>query len=218
MIEALRLYYWNNRRQLKRIERFGREYECKTPIRWYTGQPFLYKQLNRALSTEDINLLYTFRYFIHDLSKHLEQEFRQQREDLNLLMRFYRGIRLSNGEVKKLEANVDKLLSTNGYLSTSLSKETALIFAGQSINKEEEIVLFEIGYGVDKINSIHIASIAHLSEHPDEEEILFNFDAAFQLQSIIRDQSLNIVLVKMIAVDEGSTIAKEYIEQHHRYI
>ena len=218
LIETLRLYYRNNHQQLKRIERFSQEYELKTPIRWYTGQPFLYKQLNRALRTEDISLLYTFRYFIHDLSKHLEQEFQQQREDFNSLMRFYRGIRLSNGEVKKLEANVGKLLSTNGYLSTTFSKKTALIFAGQSTNNEEEIVLFEIEYNVDEINSIHSASIVHLSEHPDEEEILFDLDAAFQLQSITRDQSSNVVLVKMKAVDEGSTITKEYIEQHHKYM
>ncbi|CAF3454845.1 unnamed protein product [Rotaria sp. Silwood2] len=116
MIEKLRLYYRNNKKQLKNIEEFDREYQSENSIRWYTGQPFLYKQLNRALRTEDINLLYTFRYFIYDLCKQLEQEFQQQQEDFDSIILLYRGVRLSSDEVKKLEANVGKLLSTNGYV------------------------------------------------------------------------------------------------------
>ncbi|CAF3947148.1 unnamed protein product, partial [Rotaria sordida] len=69
MIEKLNEIYRNNNRQLKLIGNFKNEYKSEDAIQWYTGQPFLYKQLNRALCTEDIELLYKFRYFISDLSK-----------------------------------------------------------------------------------------------------------------------------------------------------
>ncbi|CAF4481319.1 unnamed protein product [Rotaria sp. Silwood2] len=216
MIEKLRLYYRNNKKQLKNIEEFDREYQSENSIQWYTGQPFLYKQLNRALRTEDINLLYTFRYFIYDLCKQLEQEFQQQQEDFDSIILLYRGVRLSSDEVKKLESKVGKLLSTNGYVSTSLSKDAALIFTGSSNNKEEENVLFEIEYDFGKVKSIVVASIAHLSKCRDEQEFLFDLDAAFLLQSVTRNLSSNMVLVKMTAVDEGSELAKEYIEEHRK--
>ncbi|CAF1598761.1 unnamed protein product [Rotaria magnacalcarata] len=219
MIETLRVCYRNNRCQLRLIERFNREYQSEHAILWYTGQPFLYKQLNRALRTEDINFLYTFRYFIYDLTKQLEQEYQKQREDCDFIIKLYRGVRLSIKEVNKLETSVSKLLSTNGYVSTSLSKQVALDFLGSSNdNKEEENVLFEIEYDFGKIKSIIVASTAHLSKHRNEEEFLFDLDAVFHLQSITRDLSSNVILVKMTAVDEGTKITNEYIEEHRRFM
>jgi hypothetical protein len=71
-------------------------------IKWYTGQTFLYKQLNRALRTEDVELLYKFRYFISDLSKNLYQEYEILKDSLDSILKFYRGVKLLNKEVKKI--------------------------------------------------------------------------------------------------------------------
>ena len=217
LIDALILRYRNNRQQLKQIEHFAKAYETKSAIQWYTGQPFLYKQLNRALRTEDISLLYSFRYFIYDLSKELQVEYQQQREDFDATIKLYRGTRLSKTELNMLDKNVGNFLSTNGYVSTSMSDAASFVFTGETTN-EEEAVVFEIEYDFGNIDSVIVASISHLSAHNDEEEFLFDFDATFQLQSVTKHLSLNLSCVKMKAVDHGSALAKEYVEQHRRYM
>ncbi|CAF4586723.1 unnamed protein product, partial [Didymodactylos carnosus] len=98
---------------------------------------------NRALRKEDIELLYKFRYFISDLCKNLEREY-QQIKEYGTVLTLCHGVRMSTEEVKKLKENIDNLISANGFLSTSLSKDVALRFAGAESDKEQS-VLFEIG-------------------------------------------------------------------------
>ena len=65
MLSMCRDYYQNNRHELKKIEEFEKTYNRQKAIEWYTDECFLYKLLNKALRTEDIELLYTFRFFHH---------------------------------------------------------------------------------------------------------------------------------------------------------
>ena len=102
MIDKLKEYYRNNSLQLRAIEKFQREYKSDDATRWYTGQPFIYKQINRALRTEDIELLYKFRYFINDLSQKLLDEHQLLKDSFNSLT-FYRGVRIPKEEFEKLQ-------------------------------------------------------------------------------------------------------------------
>jgi hypothetical protein len=42
-------------------------YTSETAIRWYSRDSFLFKLLNQALRTENINDILKFRLFVHDL-------------------------------------------------------------------------------------------------------------------------------------------------------
>ncbi|CAF1369806.1 unnamed protein product [Rotaria sordida] len=214
MINKLKEYYHNNNCQLKLIEKFSQEYKSEDAIKWYTGQPFLYKQINRALRTEDINLLYKFRYFISDLSKALLSEYQILKDSFDSKT-FYRGVRLSKEEAKILQKNVDKLISTNGYLSTSFNREVALAFTDKSTDTEIS-VLFEIECDFVNTNSVIMASIAHYNNSSDEEEVLFDLDATFQILSIEKDSLLNSLIVKMKVTDEGAALAQEYIKYNNQ--
>ncbi len=57
MIGLCREYYQNNKNELKKV----------TNMIKLTDEGFLYKLLNKKLGTEDIQLLYIFRFFIIDL-------------------------------------------------------------------------------------------------------------------------------------------------------
>ncbi|CAF2705200.1 unnamed protein product [Rotaria sp. Silwood2] len=206
MIDKLKEYYCNNNKQLKLIENFNQEYKSEDALCWYTGHPFLYKILNRALRTEDTELLYKFRYFISDLSKNLFREYEVLKDSLDTTLTFYRGVKVSKEEAYKLECNVGQLISTNRYLSTSFSKNVAVAFVSESTDEYERI-LFEIECDLRKIVSIILASIAHYSKHRFEDEVLFDLDAAFEILSVSKDVSLNALVVKMKATDEGSTLA-----------
>ena len=66
MLYECRRNYTNYRSELNQIEEFSRSYSSKEAINWYTRDCFLYRTLNRALRTEDILVLYTYRFFIVD--------------------------------------------------------------------------------------------------------------------------------------------------------
>ena len=211
MIDKLKEQYRNNNKQLKSIEKFNQEYKSADVIRWYTKEPFLYKQLNRALRTEDIELLYKFRYFISDLSRQLSKEFEILCDSYSSKICFYRGVILSKEEIEKLKNNVGQLISTNGYLSTSLSKDVALSYVDLSRHGKEQSVLFDVEYDFGRIDSIIIAGIAEYSQHPDEQEILFDLDAVFQLDSVTMHPTLNLFVVKMSVNDQSTTIVREHL-------
>ncbi|CAF4447174.1 unnamed protein product [Rotaria sp. Silwood2] len=71
MIEQCQQYYRGNTEELKNIDDFIKNYTYDDTIRWYTKQCFIYRLCNKALRTEDIELLYIFRYYIQDLCKRL---------------------------------------------------------------------------------------------------------------------------------------------------
>ena len=79
MLTTCRQYYRDNHQVLKVIEEFDQTYHIDECIRWYTRDTFVYKLINKALRTEDIEQLYIFRYYISDLSKQLAQKYEKMK-------------------------------------------------------------------------------------------------------------------------------------------
>ncbi|CAF1482742.1 unnamed protein product, partial [Rotaria sp. Silwood1] len=129
MIQMCKEYYRGNRTEIKLIEEFEQHYKAEDAIRWYSKQSFIYKLVNKALRTEDIELLYKFRFFIGDLSESLQCQHKNIVESEEQILNVYRGTTLDREEVQKLKQNKEKLISTNGYLSTSRDRSLALSFA-----------------------------------------------------------------------------------------
>ena len=145
MIEVCRQYYRGHTKQLRLIDEFESDYRPEEAIRWYTKQSFLYKLVNKALRSEDIDQLHTFRFFIGDLSESLAREHEKILSAEGDILTFYRGVKLDREEFDRLKENQGKLISTNGYLSTSRLRLPALNFATKSSKRTNVIpVLFEI--------------------------------------------------------------------------
>ncbi|CAF2903158.1 unnamed protein product [Rotaria sp. Silwood2] len=208
MINKLKERYQNNNRQLKLIEHFDKTFRIEDSIKWYTRQQFIYKTINRSLRTKNINELYGYRYFIGSLSKNLSDQYNLIK-DYGAKLILYHGVHLSNNEIDKLKTNEGNLISMNGFLSTTLSKSVALKFTGIS-NENRHRVLFEIECDTDLIESVILASIDEYSHILDEQDILFDLGATFEILSVIKYN--NLYLIKIKATDEGTKIIKEYIE------
>lgn len=71
MLTVCRQYYQKNSNILQSIDEFEQTYQNNDCIGWYTRDTFVYKLLNKALRTEDIEQLYKFRFYIVDLSNQL---------------------------------------------------------------------------------------------------------------------------------------------------
>ncbi|CAF1273770.1 unnamed protein product [Didymodactylos carnosus] len=219
MIRICRDYYRGNSKELKYVEEFENEYKPDDSIRWYTKESFIHKLINKALRTEEIEQLYIFRLFISNLSTCLGKESQRiQREQAPINV--YRGERLSNVELEKLKANEGKLISINGFLSTSRSHELALRFACKQAKRTGVFpVLFHIQcYMTGESSDIIFADITELSHFPEEQEVLFDLGAAFRIESIHFEDKLNLWHIRLKATNEGAQIAQEYIELNKKDI
>jgi hypothetical protein len=58
MLDACRLTCLNDPEQLRMIEEFRQTYKPEDVIKWYTRETFLYRLLNQALRTENIDTIF----------------------------------------------------------------------------------------------------------------------------------------------------------------
>ena len=217
MIDTCRNYYRGHIKQIKLIDKFEENYRSENAIRWYSEQSFVYKLVNKALRTGDYDQLHRFRYFIGDLSNGLEKEHEKILSSNEEILTVYRGAKLHKEEFEQLKQNVNKLISTNGYLSTSRDRLRAPSFAKKSTKRPDIIsVLFQIHCDVKQIgHSVIFADIEKFSAFPREQEVLFDVDAAFRIDSIEPDGERKII--QMTVTNEAQSIARHFIEETQRH-
>ncbi|CAF2209051.1 unnamed protein product [Rotaria magnacalcarata] len=202
-------YNRRNNTQLNNINRFQQTYHATDAIKWYTTETFLYGLVNKAFRTDDIELIYLFRFFIIDLCDQLEREHEAWRDAGEQTL--YRGQNISNEEFKKLKNGVGKLIATNGFFSTSRSINVALAFAPRNIvSKTMTGVLFEIQADTS-LKTIIMADIKS-SSFPDEKEVLFSLGATFEIRNVEFDTIHNLWRIKLIATEQGDERLQQYIQ------
>ncbi|CAF1615986.1 unnamed protein product [Rotaria sp. Silwood1] len=212
MIDVCRYYYRGNIKEQRLIDEFEREYRPEDAIRWYSKDSFLYRMINKALRSEDLDQLFTFRFFIGDLSQNLAHEHQKIFSSNKTILTVYRGTTLDEKEFEKLKENQGNIISTNGYLSTSRLRQQAINFAMKSTKRADVIsVLFQIQCHIQDIGkSVIYADIAQFSDYPNEDEVLFDLIAAFRLDAIEKQGSIQVI--NMSLSNEGEKITKDYID------
>ncbi|CAF3958648.1 unnamed protein product, partial [Adineta steineri] len=219
MIEKCRLYYRGNKKELKNIEDFDKNYSINDAIRWYTKDSFIFKLINKALRTEDVDALYTFRFYLIDLCSQLVINHEMVLECYeSKSLKLYRGIKYTKDEIDRLKDSIGHLILTNGFLSTSDNIEVAEIYAGitdmnsNGSRNDFEPVIFEIDYDTNKHSTAIIANISCYSQFRDEQEFLFDLGTVFQIKDFSYKQERKCWVCQMIPSDKGSEIAREYLE------
>ncbi|CAF1022381.1 unnamed protein product [Adineta steineri] len=209
MLDMCRNYYKQNKEELKNIKEFQNTYTRDKAIEWYTDECFLYKLLNKALRTEDIELLFNFRFFIVDLCAAIEQE-NQLLENKGTLT-LYRGTQIPNEELEKIKENIGKTISTNGFLSTSRNIDVSLRFIHMNAQSNDlTSVLFEIKAN-PLLKTVIFTDVGDRSRIKGEEEVLFNLNSLFKIVSVGFDSKLTVWKVELNATDEGAEKVEEYL-------
>lgn len=209
MLSICRNYYRNNKKELNKIEQFRVSYTSDKAIEWYTDECFLYKLLNKALRVEDIELLHIFRFFIIDLCAALEQESLQWKN--KAVLSTFRGTLIPSEELERLKENKGKVISINGFLSTSRNIDVALAFAGESLPQAAfQAVLFEIEVN-SSMRTVVFADVEKKSRMKDEDEVLFTLNSLFKIDSVTFDSVRKIWTVKLMGSEEGTEQVREHI-------
>lgn len=203
-------YYRTNQIELKKIELFRNKYTSDKAIEWYTRDSFVYRLVNKALRTEDIDLLYLFRFYIIDLCSQLEQESRNRGNDIEVFV-LYRGQQISTDEFNRLKENIGVLISINGFFSSSHDINMAQGFiAGANDTEEMKNVVFQIR-ARSNLEKIVFANIDKYSRITDEQEVLFNIGSVFKIDDVQFDSNLHLWKIEMTATDDGSKNVQDYV-------
>jgi tetratricopeptide (TPR) repeat protein len=221
MLDVCRRIYENDHCQLARIDEFAKTYRSEDAPKWFSRSCFLHKLVNRALRTQDVEQLYVFRSFIRDLSSWLSREFSKITADREKFC-LYRGDALSQEEFQLIAKR--KLFSPNGFCSTSRDIEVAKCFIGSS-RPDAIRVLFKIEcdmacYTREEIEElVAFADISERSLMPDEQEVLFNLGATFEIKDIKPYSSENdYFVIDLIPSCEGAHIVRDYRQKYQNEI
>jgi tetratricopeptide (TPR) repeat protein len=219
MIDACRYYYQDNLEGLKLLDEFEHKYESKEALRWFLVMSCLQKMINKALQTEDIDLLYTLRYFLADLLENLAHKHQQTIESNQEKLIVYRQMKLSNDEFKQLQENKDKLILMKGFLIAHTDSSSPLALSTSSIERTDLIsVLFEIECNIKELSdNLIFADITQFNQLPScQKIILFDFNTTFRLENVQQNEQM--WLIKLNAVCDGRSILRKYIDDTHRQI
>ncbi|CAF1448623.1 unnamed protein product, partial [Adineta steineri] len=183
----------------KIMKEFDKEYEPSKAIHWYTKESCIYKILNKALRTQNIDDINPFGYFIRDLDTQLEKEhklFVKQQNKSSIQV--YRGQFISKDELNRLKTTQGELISMNSFLSTSTNKTKAVEFATSRPPPTDQLtpILLEINVDLNAFTK-PFADIKHLSAFSEEEEILFMFGAIFRLDQIYYNKEVKLWIANL---------------------
>ncbi|CAF4927761.1 unnamed protein product [Rotaria sp. Silwood1] len=213
MVTTCRNYYRGNLTELANIDEFDRTYTSTNAIPWYIKDTFINKFINKALRTEDVSVLYRFRFYIMDLSEQLEMKFFELKEKQKDILQLYRHSQLNRNEVENFQRNIGNLISTNEYLSTSSQLSVAYDFAIKSPKRDGfERVLFEYQVDLNIVQTIIIADVREYSKFPEQVEFLVDIGAVFQIDSCQYNVEEDLWHVQVHATDQDADLTAEYMK------
>ncbi|CAF1095706.1 unnamed protein product [Adineta steineri] len=185
-ITYCREIYEDDENELKNVNQLQTTYKKNIPIWWYTWDAFLYRMLNQALRSMDVDMIIRMGFFINDLHRDIQRLHSEQFDDHQSGTSFtvYRGQGLSKEDFTEMTKTKGGLLSFNNFLSTSKNRNVSLNFAQQAATNPDLVgILF-----VMSISSTHsttpFASITDVSYFNTEDEVLFSMHTIFRIGDI----------------------------------
>ncbi|CAF0918268.1 unnamed protein product [Adineta steineri] len=199
MFDECRRYYSvnNNNHMIDIINKFQEKYKSCNLIREYTCDHFLYRIINHALRTQDMETIKKFGPFINDLISQLVKYYQQYFTSIDFPVRaVYRGQYLSQDELEFLHSvwkSNNPIITLTTFGSTSLDPQVAMDFSGYSSDNRiaclfEIILTDEYNDKQNEIKSIDsyelFGNISCDSAIKDEQEVLFSPGRHFRIRSI----------------------------------
>jgi len=184
LIESLKSYYADDPIEMQRVGEFERTYKFEQAIWWHTRDAFLYRILNKALRQHNIDLMFLFGFFLQDFYRQRKVEHEQQFISTHLdnpIIKVYRGQIMLRSEIENIGEWAGSLV-VNSYFSTTLDRSYAVMLLNPSLKYYDQYqsILFEIEIDT-RYKCRSYANISHLSQFPDESEILFTIGTQFRI-------------------------------------
>lgn len=214
MIEEFRRLHNDNEAALVDINQFEQNYNSNTAIQWYCRDSFLYRTINKALRSSNIEMMFKMRFFLIDLYLQLDTINAQTRQCYfsPLREKFYRGQLMSRNEFKCFQQLPGSIISINIFLSTTTSLQIALTFANELEDSDDLVpILFCIETNPYVQHRRPYGNISNFSTFADEDEILFAMGSIFRVLYIENlDNIKNIPVIYLQIVDQKEIKSKSF--------
>lgn len=217
MLCLCRAWYETNGLQKAEINRFAQTYDPKKAIAWYAKDSFIYRVVNKALRTLDVETINAFRFYIRDLSRQLRELYTLQKENqMYKCLLVYRGIgNMTTLTLDHIQQNVGGLISFNGFTSTTKKFDVAFEFSRSKSTHEAVIWQIHASYN---LKNVVFADISQHSEMCDEQEVLFDLCSVFRIVGCYRHEQKQASIIEMIATDEDGRKFREQVEHEAEVI
>ena len=133
----------------------------------------MFRLINKALRTEDVYVLYDFRFYINDLSEAIQKKCLQLRTKQQNILKLYRHEILTDEEITKFQNSIGNLISINGYISLHSQRSIAYDFARKTAKTDDiKCALFEYDIDLNIVKSISIANVRKYLTYPEQADFL----------------------------------------------
>ncbi|CAF1073745.1 unnamed protein product [Rotaria sp. Silwood1] len=182
--------YKDNEIELNIIHEFEKYYSAKQSLSWYTRKSFIYRILNKALLIQNIDLLFTLRFFIQDI-------YQQIKENKCLYpIHAYHSHLMTYEEIQLIENSLGQYISINSFLSACLDRGLALYYLYEPNDLQR--VLFEIDTDIQSNDMNHFGYIKLVNYCEENEQILFMLGSIFRIENIfLNDDEIWIIQMKL---------------------
>jgi tetratricopeptide (TPR) repeat protein len=196
------------------LDEFQKQYSPTNAVYWYTKNLFIYRLLNQAIRTRNIDILYTLKSLIIDLQTQLTQLFTAATKKLvSSTITLYRGARIRSDELEQLKANTGSFISLNTFMSTSRDKDIALTYAEAYSSAENDSNIYPIIYEIQCSLGIHSAVFADVEKYGtniNEKEVLFDFSTVFEITSV--ESKDDVWTVKLCDTNKHTQLVDNYVD------
>ncbi|CAF1305618.1 unnamed protein product [Adineta steineri] len=185
-ITYCREVYDDDEHELKNVSQLQTTYKNNVPIWWYTWDAFLYRMLNQALRSMNVDMIIRMGFFINDLHRDIQRLHSEQFDDhqSDKIFTVYRGQGLSKEDFAEMTKTKGGLLSFNNFLSTSKKRDVSLNFAQQAATNPDLVgILFVISIN-PKDSTTPFADVTDVSYFHTEDEVLFSMHTIFRIGDI----------------------------------
>ena len=163
--------------------------------------------LNRALRTQDIEIIVKMEFFIRDLHEHIQKL--HSDFDKTTSLTIYRGQGMLPEDIERLEKSKGGLLSFNNFLSTSTDKDVSWSFVQRALENPEYVAVHFLMKINPKTSSTPFAQLDKESYfEASEKEILFSMHTVFRIDEVQKktDQIYEVYLT--LTSDYGQQLIK----------
>lgn len=200
LIEICEDQYKENKSELSVVKEFQENYGSSRSIRWLTRQSFLSRIFNKAARLQNIDILFLFRFLVHDLEEQLIKN--QCKQPMTL----YRTQLLPVEQHEILKSSVGGYLMINNFLSTTVDRHLALSYF-DNLDKADEFEMKRVIFEIDadpRIESVKpFANIIWLSYCFGQQEVLMMIGSIFRVIEVVEDQRLTTIRLTLSSEQEN---------------
>ncbi|CAF3975210.1 unnamed protein product [Rotaria sp. Silwood1] len=215
LIKTWRENYTGNSSELNIIKDFEQKYKQEKAVWWYTRDSSLYRILNKALREQSIDMIFSFRFFLTELSQHVSKLYQNYMEQIRASdtigesIHVYRGQVIAKEEFEQMQNSIGGFISINSFFSTSRNELKARSFAmDSSVTEKLRRILFKIEIDL-RLPTKPFADIEGISYYPNEQEILFMLGSIFRINKIESDEKNKLSIINMNLCSEDDFELKE---------